>query len=248
MIVAACITIHLFNACSKGTPAENYDFAKVVVYNNALINVPKIALYFDGVKKAEIEPGYFSSQIVAQGNKPIAISIRDAADNTRYLDTTVTPSDRNYSLGALIDNTLGLRQFMQPPTTAIPAGHWRIQFYHTITIGGEQKTLRYKFYYDETFDGNGIKEIPVTLDPVRYGLLSSYVDLPDIRNPDGNIPPIYFRAFDATTGELLIDFLPNEILPLNQIVTETGKRYIVPCAYFEYDGRLIWDVSMCYPL
>ncbi|NML21623.1 hypothetical protein HHL16_12100 [Pseudoflavitalea sp. G-6-1-2] len=248
MIVSACITIGLINACSKGTPVENYNFAKLVLYNNALVNVPKVSLYLDGVKKAEIEPGYLATQMVAQGSKPVAISIRDAADDTRYLDTTFIPSGLSYAFGALIDNTLGIRQFMQPPITPIPADHWRLQFYHTIRIGEQKKTVQYKFYYDETYDGLGIKEIPATLAPVKNGELSSYVDIPDLRAPDGNIYPLYFRAYDSNDGSLLVDFIPNETMSFNLIVLETGKRYVMPTPTFEFDGKLFWDLSMCYPL
>ena len=238
----------MFSACSKETPVQNYDFTKVVFQNNLLVDVPKIALYLDGVKKAEIEPGYQSIQLVARSNKKIAVSIRDAVNGTEYLDTSFTPSSLNYSFAALIDNTLGLRQFMQPPTTPIPDKHWRMQFVQNIQIGEEKKTIQYKFYYDETFDGAGIKEIPVTLDPVKYGELSKYVDIPDLKDNTGQRYPIYFRGFDAATGQLLVEFWPNVSTPLNQLVGSTGKRFIMPTPYVEYEGTLYWDLSKVYEL
>jgi hypothetical protein len=186
--------------------------------------------------------------LIPFSSAPVLLSVKDATTGELLLDTTFIPQ-KNNNFNILADNTLGIRQFIASSSSnPVDDQHWRVQFFHKIRKNGIPQTVTLKLYKDEGGNATIFSELPIIMENVKYGELSAEADVPrtTFLNQFGfeMDNDIYVKAFDAATGELLVDIVPFATSLINYLFySGTAKHYVVPLPATEdtSTGMLYWD-------
>lgn len=245
-LTAFILVLSAIQGCNKEKTIENYAFSKVRVLSTNFVDVPEISVYLNDAAMGEITPGGFKDKMIAIDGKPVTLSIKDRATGDLLIDTSFIPTSLHYDFKVLVDNTLGIRQFIAAAEAdPVDEDHWRVQLLHKISKNGVEKRVLFKLFVDEDGSATTFTELPVSIEPVAYGQLSQEFDIPVIKYPPGPLSgyfkDIYIKAFDASTNELLVDIAPYNAL--NWLFPAPATRYVVPLPTIEDPGTatLSWD-------
>lgn len=200
----------VITGCSKEKQIEDYQFSKVIVSSKSYIGTPNVDAYIDGVSMGTILPGRSGSKLIPGAGDSVKLTVKDPVTSELLLDSTFLPGmDNRFTI--LIDNTLGIRQFYTPstaPVRPVPTDSFRIQIFHKIEYQNIKRTVTFKIFEDLSGSTTTVDlhELPIQI-TVPYGQVSSELNIPYQLKTNGRPKKYRVKAYDAITGEILVDIL-----------------------------------------
>lgn len=213
--------------CKKASVIETPAFTKIAVESMLFADVPQLSVFVNDLSVGLLDPGVSVSKLLPKENNGSAmtLAIKDATSGELYLDSVFQPQHLN-AFKILVDNTLGIRQFVKQGTDntdPVPSDYYRIQLVNKIKKNGIEKRVTFKLFRDSVNTFVGLKELEEEFENVGYGEMSQALDLQILyfkRSPSPVAPRfarnIHIQAVDAVTGELLADLQPDGYLTVNK--------------------------------
>lgn len=216
-----------FAGCKKGSLIEAPEFTKIAVESLTLSDVPSVSVFVNDIELGQLNAGSAVNKLLPRegGASTMTLSIKDASTGEIYLDSVFEVQHLN-SFRVLINNALGIRQFMKnrsDNSDPIATEHIRIQLVNKIIKNGVKKKVTFKLFRDSVNTFVNLKEIEQKFENVGYEEMSEPMDIELLyykRTPSPVSPKvrknIYVQALDAITGEVLVDITPEGILTVNK--------------------------------
>jgi hypothetical protein len=236
----------ILTSCSKETEIQSFQFSKVMVTSKQYIGTPTVKVYIDDVLMGDLVPNGYVSKVIPAANKPVTLTVKDPASGELLIDSTFLPQMNN-QFTVLIDNELGIRQFYTPATSQprpVPSDSFRIQLFHKIEYQSSRRTVTFKVFEDLSGSTSTVDlhELPIQI-TVPYGRISADLNIPYQLKTNGRAKKYRLKAYDAVTGEILVDILT----PFKGALTPTGGQYKLVYVKVANDvaipTRLTWDFS-----
>lgn len=205
------------------TPA----FTKIAVESMLFSDVPQMSVFVNELPVGLLDPGVSISKLLPKENNSnnMTLSIKDAISGELYLDSVFQPQHLN-AFKILVDNTLGVRQFVKQGTDntdPVPNDYYRIQLVNKVKKNGTERRVTFKLFRDSVNTFVNLKELEEKFENVGYGEMSQPLDIQILyfkRSPSPVAPRfprnIHIQAVDAVTGELLADLQPDGYLTVNK--------------------------------
>lgn len=211
IIAAILLTGMAMQGCSKKQAIQEFEFVKVTVANKTFINTPTVKVYVNDISGQNIPPNEWGTILVPAGSGQLTMVIKNAETGEQYLDSTFAPEVNNW-FTVLIAPDLGLNQFYTPPITEprpVAEDSFRVQLFHKIEYQGVKRTVTFKVFEDlsGTISSVDLYELPIQI-TVPYGRISEDLDIPYEKKANGRYKKYRLKAYDAFTGEVLVDILP----------------------------------------
>lgn len=216
-----------FAGCKKGEVIQTPAYTRIAVESMLFADVPQLAVFVNDTEVGQLDPGVSVSKLLPKDASVsfMTLVIKDAVSGELYLDSVFQPQHLN-AFKILVDNTLGIRQFMKQGsdnTDPIPNDYYRVQLVNKIKKNGVEKRVTFKLFRDSVNTFVNLKELEEKFENVGYGEMSEARDIQILyfkRSPSPVAPRfarnIHIQAVDAVTGEVLVEVQADGLMAVNK--------------------------------
>lgn len=221
--------------CNKETPIENYDYARIIVIYKNFSQAPGITVHLDNSLLGSLQPGRTREDLILATNNQVNLKIKRETTGELLLDSSFVPARLN-NFTLFITDLLNVAQFYTPPPQPVNVDSFRIQLLNNIKIQHTGKKINFKFFVPLMPTLTGFEQLTgYELNNVPYGKLSEPIDIPKLKypapQPQTVLRPVYIKAYDAETGQLLVDLKTGTANNTYGNVIQTGS-YTTPAGKY----------------
>ncbi|MET0395101.1 MAG: hypothetical protein ABW019_18285, partial [Chitinophagaceae bacterium] len=220
------------------TLIENYEYATIGVAYKNFSQAPAITIQVNDAVLGTLQAGITGEYRILLSDKPVTLRIKRQSSNELLLDSVFVPKRNNY-FTLFITDLLNVASFYTPPATPVPGDSNRLQLLNNVKVQGVGKKVNFKFFAPATPSQAAFEELTAyALNNVEYGKLSPVINIAVSKYPVGQPQTIsravYIKAYDAETGQLLIDLKTGasnatygRIISSASLATAGGKYTVV---------------------